>query len=86
MKKIMIFLMCICLVVSLSGCYWNTSEAETENNDNRIKIVFNDGFVLIYVDNETGCQYFVRSGSGACLMVDENGNPLIYEEVGEDNG
>ena len=79
MKKITFILMCICLIVCLSGCAWNTSEVENENNDNRIKNIFNDGFVQIYVDNETGCQYIVRAGAGMCLVVDEDGKPLLYE-------
>lgn len=86
MKKLIALIMCICLVVCLSGCGYNTREINTENNDNRMKLIYNDGFCLIYVDNETGCQYFSRgSTSGVCLMVDENGNPLIYEMEGDKN-
>lgn len=86
MKKLIALIMCICLVVCLSGCDYppNTSEVNTENNDDRITLIYNDGFCLIYVDNETGCQYLTKgSGSGICLMVDENGNPLIYEMEGD---
>ena len=84
MKKLIALIMCICLVVCLSGCDYppNTSEVNTKNNDNRITLIYNDGFVLIYVDNETGCQYLSKGSNGICLMVDESGNPLIYEMEG----
>ena len=83
MKKIIALIICVCLIVCFSGCSWNTTEVLSENNDNRMTIIYNDGFAIIYVDNETGCQYFSRTDSGTCLMVDANGNPLIYEMQGE---
>ena len=45
-----------------------------------MKIIFNDGFAIIYVDTETGVQYFSRADCGTCVMVDENGDPLILTE------
>jgi hypothetical protein len=43
-----------------------------------MKLIFNDGFAVIYVDMETGVQYFSRANCGTCVMVDENGDPIIY--------
>ena len=83
MKKIMAIILCILLVVSLTACTLNASSTDTSKSDGRMKLIFNDGFAIIYVDTETGVQYFSRSNSGTCVMVDENGNPVIYGDLGE---
>ena len=80
MRKIVAVLLCVILVLCLSGCTFNTSSADISGNDGRMKIIFNDGFVIIYVDTETGVQYFSRADCGTCVMVDENGDPLILTE------
>lgn len=69
----------ITLIIALmfSGCY-NSYDNYTENNDDRLTLVYHDGFVKIYADNETGVQYI--GSEGFCVMVDENGEPLIYNE------
>ena len=80
MRKIVAVLLCVILVLCLSGCTFNTSSADISGNDGRMKIIFNDGFAIIYVDTETGVQYFSRADCGTCVMVDENGDPLILTE------
>ena len=79
MKKIIVCILIVAITLVLSSCNWNESTIECEGNDNRISYVYNDGFVLIYVDNDTGIQYLSRGNTGICVMVDENGKPLIYE-------
>lgn len=81
MKKIMAIILCVLLVVSLTACNWNASCTDTSKSDGRMKLIFNDGFAIIYVDTETGVQYFSRSNCGTCVMVDENGNPIIYGDL-----
>lgn len=83
MKRVFTILLCICVIICFSGCGYNASKVESENNDGRMTVIYNDGYILIHVDNETGCQYVSRANAGTCLMVDENGKPLIYEMVGE---
>ena len=78
MRKIVAVLLCVILVACLSGCEFNEKSADISGNDGRMKLIFNDGFALIYVDTETGVQYFSRSDCGTCVMVDENGAPVIY--------
>ena len=80
MRKIVAVLLCVILVLCLSGCKFNTSSADISGNDGRMKIIFNDGYAIIYVDTETGVQYFSRADCGTCVMVDENGDPLILTE------
>lgn len=77
MKKFICLLIVIAFLFILCSC--TSTEKNLDGNDGRLQLIFNDGFVLIYVDNETGVQYIFRSNSGACVMVDENGEPLIYD-------
>lgn len=81
-KKIIAVAIGISLALCLSGCEFNSYVKDTAGNDGRLKIVYNDGAARIYVDDETGCQYFARDNCGTCLMVDENGAPLIYKQEG----
>ena len=83
MKKIAAIILCVLLVFSLTSCTWNASSTDTSKSDGRMKMIFNDGFAIIYVDTETGVQYFSRSNCGTCVMVDENGNPVIYGDLGK---
>jgi hypothetical protein len=79
MKKIIVCILIVAITLVLSSCNWNESIIEYEGNDNRISYVYNDGVVVIYVDNDTGIQYLCRGNAGICVMVDESGKPLIYE-------
>lgn len=83
-NKITIIVICIILLFALSACGWNESSNEAETHDGRMTIVYNDGFSIIYRDNETGVQYFSRSNSGSCVMVNPDGTPYIWK--GEENG
>lgn len=83
MKKILSLIFCVCLLCCLAGCGYNTRESDTENNDNRICVIYDDGYCIIYLDNETGCQYLTKGNGGICVMVDEQGKPLIYEKRGD---
>ena len=78
MRKIVSVLLCVILVSCLSGCTYNENSTDTSGNDGRMKMIFNDGLAIIYVDTETGVQYFSRTNCGTCVMVDENGVPVIY--------
>ena len=71
MKRIALILAVILLfAVVLSGC--------GHNEGGRLAIVYNDGFVLIFCDNETGVEYMARAGAGICVMVNADGSPHIY--------
>ena len=78
MRKIVAVLLCVILVACLSGCGFNEKSTDTSGNNGRMKQIFNDGRAFIYVDTETGVQYFSRADCGTCVMVDENGSPVIY--------
>lgn len=77
MKKIFVAIIAVTMSFILFGCGYNKTEVDKENNDGRMSLIYNDGFVIIYVDNETGVQYFSRANCGSCVMVDEYGKPYI---------
>ena len=81
MRKIVVAILCGLLVACLSACTFNESSTGINGNDGRMKMIFNDGFAIIYVDTETGVQYFSRADCGTCVMVDENGCPIIYDQL-----
>lgn len=78
-KKLLIVFIIVILVVFLCSCSKNTVGRDTDGNDNRLVVVYSDGFCIIYADMETGCQYLSRSNCGTCLMVDADGKPLLYD-------
>ena len=92
MKKFLtvILLAVVCCVI-FSGC-GKTRKVETSEVEERF-LILNDtnngmnGYRQIVVDRETGVMYlFVGNGSkgGLAVMVDADGNPLIYGgEYGE---
>ena len=81
MKKIVAIILSVLLAACLSSCSYNKSSSDTSGNDGRIKVIFHDGFSVICVDTETGVQYFSYSDCGTCVMVDENGVPIIYGQL-----
>lgn len=85
MKKIVaIILSIIVCCVTFSGCS-KTAKIETSELDERFLILSDTnsglGYRSIIVDKETGVMYlFVGSKTrgGLTVMVDAEGNPLIY--------
>lgn len=85
MKKLAIML---ALAISLSGCSGGNFNTEYENNENngRFRKVYAEYRNTIYVDSETNVMYFWHTGGysgGLTVMVNENGQPLIWK--GESN-
>lgn len=83
MKKLAIML---ALAISLSGCSGGNSNTEDENNG-RFRKVYAEFSNAIFVDSETNVMYFWHTGGysgGLTVMVNENGQPLIWK--GESNG
>ena len=92
MKKFLtVVLSAVTCCMIFSGC-GRTRKVETSEVDERF-LILNDtnngmnGYRQIIVDRETGVMYlFVGKGSkgGLAVMVDAEGNPLIYNgEYGE---
>lgn len=85
MKKLAIML---ALAIGLSGCSGGNFNTEYENNENsgRFHKVYAEFSNAIFVDSETNVMYFWHTGGysgGLTVMVNENGQPLIWK--GESN-
>lgn len=78
MKKIAIALAVACAV--LAGCA--ASAEEGTQSASRFELVIAEGKNTVYVDNETGVMYLFHKygdSGGLVVMVDAEGNPLIWE-------
>ncbi len=77
MKKIIAI---IFIPLLLLGCdYSPEKENPSERSEKRMICVESSMTTAVYVDSETGVMYFGRGAAGACVMVDEDGKPLIYK-------
>jgi len=80
MKKALCFILCIAVVLVLCGCVsYNKSRFENDLNDNRMSLIYADGYCTIYRDNATGVQYFGKGNGGTCVMVNADGSPYTGE-------
>ena len=78
MKKIVCLIMAFIFILCLCSCGYNETKIDVDNSNGRMTMIYNDGFIQIYGDNETGVHYILGGNKSICVMVDENGNPLIY--------
>ncbi len=82
MKKAICFFLCITIVFALCGCgSYNKTIVENAENDNRMTLIYADGFCSIYRDNATGVQYFTKGNGGTCVMVNADGSPYTGEDA-----
>lgn len=79
MRKVLCFILCIVMALALCGCSYNKTAVENQENDNRMSLIYADGFCSIYRDNETGVQYFGKGNGGVCVMVNADGTPYTGE-------
>ena len=68
------------MLISLCSCA-NEQDSQPERNNSRMLLISVGNGMSIYVDTETGVQYIRDSNGGICVMVDENGDPFIYNRV-----
>lgn len=80
MKKVICLMLCAIMLLALCGCgYSKAGQSETQENDGRMTVIYNNGYCVIYRDNETGVQYFSRPNAGSCVMVNADGMPYTGE-------
>lgn len=81
MKKLAIAGMLIASLTALAACDDASVEAAQEQ---RMTLVESTSYGDILCDNRTGVVYFVanngRYEGGVCVMVYQNGKPLVMEE------
>lgn len=84
MKNKVIFVMAMITIMAMcagvfSGC---SGQLESESRDitDRLSREYGyiDGSHEIVVDKETGVMYLCIYRGGVCVMVDENGKPMLY--------
>ena len=80
MKKFISLVLALVLIFALVGCTGASSDNETTSD--RFVRVYSEYSSCIYVDSETNVMYFWHSGvysGGLSVMLDENGDPLLWE-------
>ena len=75
MKKLVIAGMLIASLTALASCEDTSVEASQEQ---RITCIESTAYGDIVLDNKTGVLYLAHKG--VCVMVDQNGQPLVMEE------
>lgn len=73
MKRVIAITILTLLTLALCGC----TKAEASNH--RLRTLDTGLMYEIYVDNLTGIQYLRTYKGGVCVMVDAEGQPLIWE-------
>jgi hypothetical protein len=73
-RAIVIIMLVVLLSVSLCGC------VKAEAGNHKLWTLDRDPLYTIYVDTRTGVQYLRTYNGGVCVMVDAEGQPLIWEE------
>lgn len=74
MKRVIAITILTLLTLALCGC--GNAEAAVY----RLRMLDKGFMYEIYVDNLTGVQYLrMYHGGGVCVMVDAEGQPLIWE-------
>ena len=62
------------------GCAWCNEANEVEADNRRLWVLdASPRYYEIYVDSLTGVQYLRTYKGGVCVMVDAEGQPLIWE-------
>ena len=84
MKRLIVIVLVTVMLLSLSACATKrTSEAVKGETSRMIEIESTDSYYIVY-DKYTKVMYAVSDGSynhgTFTLLVDANGNPLLYNE------
>ena len=83
MKKLIVVLACMtCLCIS--GCADSViEELERAEQEKPFVNVYQDSSLIIYADKDTKVMYVSKNngygGTALTVMLDENGNPKLYE-------
>ena len=75
MKRVIAITITILTLLTLALCGCGKAEAGTY----RLRTLETGATYVIYVDNLTGIQYLKVYQGGVCVMVDAEGQPLIWE-------
>lgn len=76
-RKMINFLIIAAVSVSLTTCEKKEDQAQQKR---LMTLVDSTMSYAIYVHDETGVMYFSYCNGGTCVMVDVDGNPLIWDK------
>ena len=76
MKRVIAIIILTLLTVALCGC------VKAEAGIYRFQTLEMGLSYDIYVDTLTGVQYLQLNNRGVCVVVDEDGKPLIWKGIG----
>ena len=93
MRKIisitLLLIICLlCLVSCTEQVQNNVDESNTIDSEKRFIVIYEHSYngFKVYVDTETNVQYLRDSTMDSVywtMLVDSNGNPLLYKEIEE---
>ena len=83
MKRLIAIVIMTMMILSLSGCQTKLKSETVKGETSRMVTVEKTGAYLIVYDKYTKVMYAVSAGGynygNFTLLVDANGNPLLYE-------
>ena len=84
--SLLVILLIALLVVEFvvaGECDKNATKTEivVEHSQQRFQRVIKDNYsaLIVYVDTETNVMYLISNYGGACVMVDAEGKPLLWD-------
>lgn len=90
MKKLIMIVLATVMLVSLSACATKQTKEIIEGETSRMVYVEETTAYCIVYDKYTKVMYAVSNGGYNCgnftLLVNANGNPLLYDEQVERSG
>ena len=78
MKRFFCAILIATIALFVSGC-----NGYNNSDDGRMTCIYNNGFALIWMDNETGVQY-LRLGEGVTALLNPDGTPYTGEWDGNE--
>ncbi len=87
MKKLITIVLIALIMVTISACATKRTSEAVKGETSRMVYVEETGAYCIVYDKHTKVMYAVSNGGynngNFTLLVDANGNPLLYEEQNE---
>lgn len=79
---LLIAVLAVCVATAVDSYKSVSKTAVVESNDHpRFQRVIKDNYSIfrVYVDTETNVMYLISNYGGACVMVDAEGKPLLWD-------
>lgn len=77
-KRLTILFIIVSLIILICAFFVGCS-SEVSADENRMIVISKENFGCIVYDRKTKVEYWSSANTSLTLLVDENGNPLIYE-------